>query len=261
VIDRGLLATMALIAGAVALLDRRLRRSGEEREPILALASTPVLVGLLVGRLASVIQDDPATLRRPFDLLLIRGGVEFWPGLAAVVVAAWVATRRNSTSPGARLAELAPFALWAYAVYEATCLVRDGCFGPMSSVGLRPGGIGRPQVPIGVLVGLSAATLGAAVWRWSPRLGPKKAIGLSVVGIAGIRSIAGFMLPKVTVGLTRPHRESLAVLTVGVVGIVALTLRSSVRDLGHRGPGGPGAVSAPPGCESGGAHCPGAVVE
>jgi len=259
VIDRGLLATMALIACAVALMDRRLRRRGAEREPILAMASTPLLVGLLVGRLASVIQDDPATLRRPLDLLLIRGGVEFWPGLAAVVAAIWVTARRNSTGPAAGLAELAPFALWAYAIYEATCLVRDGCFGPMSSAGLRPGGIGRPQVPIGVLVGLSAATLGAAVWRWSRRLGPKRAIGLSVVGIAGIRSIAGFMLPKVTVGLTRPHRESLAVLALGGAGFIALTLRSSVRDLGHRR--GPGAVSAPPGRESGGTHYPGAVVE
>ncbi len=225
-IDRGLLATMALIAVVVAGLDRALRRRSTHAEPIMSLASTPMLVGLAVGRLAAVFQDDPGTLRRPFDLLLIRGGMEFWPGAAAALAAAWVTSRRGPSRPAERLIELAPFALWAYAVYEAACVLRDGCFGPFAAVGLRPGGSGERQLPVGILVGLVAAALGAAVWRWSGRLGWSGVMVLSVGGLAAIRIAAGFLLPKVTAGLTRPHVESIAVLVITLVGSVVLRARA-----------------------------------
>ena len=234
-IDRGLLATMALIFGVVAIADRLLRRRLADREPVLALASTPVMIGIAIGRLAAVVQDDPATLRRPFDLLLLRGGMEFWPGVAAAVAAVWLATRRGPSRPQERLAELAPFALWAYAAYEAACLLRDGCFGPSSRLGLRPGGIGEPQLPVGVLVGVSAAALGVAVWRWSTTLRPLGVITLSVAGLAAIRAAAGFLLPKVTAGLTRAHRESITVLSISLLLGAALLARSTLRSRGAEG--------------------------
>lgn len=161
-IDRGLLATVLVMVAIVAALDRWLRRRVSPAEPILALASAPMLVGLAVGRLAAVVQDDPATLRRPFDLLLIRGGVEFWPGVAAAAAVVWVAARREKLSALGLLAELAPFALWAYAAYEASCLLREGCFGPSSPIGLQPGGQGDAEIPVGLLVGVCAGVLGRA---------------------------------------------------------------------------------------------------
>lgn len=221
-IDRGLLLTMVLMAAAVGAADRRIRRMRTGIEPILALASTPVLVGLAVGRLAAVILDDPATLRRPFDLLLIRGGVEFWPGVAAGLAACWLSARRDTGRPFGRLAELAPFGLWAYATYEAACLLRDGCFGPPSAVGLRPGGTGEPQVPVGVLVGLAVAVLGAVLWRRRAIGSAATQVVIAVTGLAAIRAAAGFLLPNVAAGLTRPHRESLVVAALGLVALAVL---------------------------------------
>lgn len=232
-IDRGLLGTMGLIVAAVAILDRLLRGRSTGKEPILGLASTPLLVGIAVGRLVAVALDDPDTLRRPFDLLLIRGGVEFWPGLAAAAAAVWVSAMREKRPPEQRLALLAPYALWAYGTYEAACLLRDGCFGPPMAAGLRPGGIGAPQLPVGVLVGLSAAALGAAVWR-IPGLRPYRVVAVSVIGMAAIRVAAGFLLPKVTSGPTRAHWESMVVLAIALLGGAGLLARSAMRSGGDR---------------------------
>lgn len=216
-IDRGLLATVVIIVGVITLLDRRLRRRGEAREPILAMASGPLMAGLAAARLAAVALDDPGVLRRPFDLLLIRGGMEFWAGMGGAAVMIWFACRREQTSGWHRLADLAPFALWAYAAFEATCVVRDGCFGPSSSLGLRPGGLGEPQLPTGLLVGVAVGGVATVLWRARRRLSATVVVAAGVVAVAGARSVSGFALPKVTAGLTRPHRESLAVLTVGVL--------------------------------------------
>jgi len=156
VIDRGLFATVALVFAIISILDRLLRRPSREGDSILGLASAPLMFGIAAGRLVAVAMEDPATLRRPLDLLLIRGGMEFWPGLLAAATAVCVASRRDGTRAEQRIAVLSPFALWAYGVYEVTCLLRDGCFGPPFSGGLRPGGIGEPQLPVGALVGVGA---------------------------------------------------------------------------------------------------------
>ncbi|MEO7836804.1 MAG: prolipoprotein diacylglyceryl transferase family protein [Acidimicrobiales bacterium] len=224
-IDRGLLVTMLLAAAAVALVDRRLRRRGAPLEPMLSLTSTPLLVGLAVARLVAVALDDPATMLRPFDLLLIRGGMEFWGGVLGAATAMWVGARRSRTSPLERVADVAPFALLAYAVYEAACLVRDGCFGPASSVGIRPGGLGQRQVPVGILVGLAAAGLSVAAWRLSRRVRPAAVFALSLGGLALIRSAAGFASPRISAGLTRPHRESLVALALSLLWTAVMLAR------------------------------------
>lgn len=220
-IDRGLLATIVLIVVTVAVLDRRLRRRGNPMEPVSALASTPLLVGMAAARLTAVLLDDPATLLRPFDLLLIRGGMEFWPGVVAASASIWFVARHRPAGAIERAAEVVPFALFAYAVYEAGCVLRDGCFGPSSPAGLRPGGIGQPQIPVGILVGLAAAGLGGMAWRCSGRRSPAGVVAFSLIGLAIIRSVAGFALPKLTTGLTRPHWESLLVL-VGLLCSAAI---------------------------------------
>jgi len=226
VIDRGLLLTMALMAVVVAAADRGIRRRGSPAEPVLSLASTPLVVGLAAARLAAVALDDPATMLRPFDLLLIRGGMELWPGVAAAAAAVWLATARTRSGTLERVAELVPFALLAYAVYEATCLLRDGCFGPSSPVGLRPGGLGPRQVPVGVFVGLTSAALAVSAWRASRFVRPSVVSAFSVLGLAASRSAAGFYLPKVSAGLTRSHRESLLVLTLALLwAAVAFSVR------------------------------------
>jgi len=228
-IDKGLLATVALAAVVVAVLDRWLRRRGTSKDPVSALSSTPLIVGLAAARLTAVLLDDPATLLRPFDLLLIRGGMEFWAGVAGASAAVWLGAGRRRLTALDRAVEIAPFALFAYAVYEAACLLRDGCFGPASPVGLRPGGLGDAQLPVGLLVGLATAALGSLAWRWSRRGRPSGAVVvLALTGLAAIRSAAGFALPKLTSGLTRPHIESLLAFGIGLV--CSLGMRRDGRD-------------------------------
>lgn len=227
-IDRGLLASMALIVAIVALLDRGIRRRAHDGETILNLAATPLLVGLLTGRLVAVLQDDPATLSRPLDLLLIRGGVDFWPGVAAAAGVVALGARRREVAPAAAIA-LVAFGLWAYAIYEAACVLRDGCFGPPSPVGLRPGGVGDRQVPVGLLMGLVVAGLGVLVWRHRDRLGLAGVLAVSVTGLAAVRAAAGFALPKVSAGLTRAHRQSLVVLAGALLASLAVLAMARAR--------------------------------
>lgn len=234
-IDRGLLATIILMAAVVAVLDRALRRDRGPAERILTLASVPLVAGLAAGRLAAVLLDDPATLRRPFDLLLIRGGMELWPGVAAGAATAWAAARRNGVGGAVRLAELAPFGLWAYAAYEALCLVREDCFGPLWHLGPRPGGVGGGQFPVGVAVGVAVAAAGVLIWRASARIGAASVVVASVGATAAVRALAAVALPDVASGLTRPHVESLAVASGATAWLAAawwLRRRCRGRDAG-----------------------------
>src|SRR3546814_7909727 len=72
--------------------------------------------------------DDPESLGSIRALLVVRSGVEFWAGLAVFFVLLRRSVVRQHRRRGHEaLAELAPFALWGYALYEATCGLRDGC--------------------------------------------------------------------------------------------------------------------------------------
>ena len=241
-IDRALLATIVLMVAVVAGADRALRRSRPSAERVLAMASMPVAAGLAAGRLAAVLLDDPGTLRRPFDLLLIRGGMELWPGVAAGAAVAWVAARRDGVSGKGRLAELAPFGLWAYAAYEALCLVREDCFGPLWHLGPRPGGVGGGQFPVGVALGVAVAASGIVVWRSSRRVSHASLVVASLWAIAAARSLAAFALPDLASGLTRPHIESLVVASGAAVWLAATGIR---RRRGGDAAGVPAAAPSP----------------
>ncbi|HJT95074.1 MAG TPA: hypothetical protein VJ777_24565, partial [Mycobacterium sp.] len=88
-IDTGLLVSLAVVYGVVWAAGRwHLFRSGDGALDIIA---TPAFIGLAVGRVVAVLFEDPNALRRIGDMLIIRSGVEFWPGLAAGAVAVLVA--------------------------------------------------------------------------------------------------------------------------------------------------------------------------
>ncbi|MEQ9162311.1 MAG: hypothetical protein RLN74_06360, partial [Ilumatobacter fluminis] len=129
-IDVGLLLTMIVAVGVPSLVARwwPLTTFGE---PVgfLDVAIWPAMVGLGVGRLVAVALDGPSSLGSLSDLLIIRSGVEFWPGVAAAMLAAAWSAHRSGVASFDRLADLVPLALIGYAGYEATCLVRDGCYG------------------------------------------------------------------------------------------------------------------------------------
>ena len=159
----------------------------------------------------------------PRDVLIVRSGVEFWAGVAAGVLLAVLGARRDSAAPSERLADLAPYALLAYGGYEAACLVRDGCYGPNSSIGLVPRGLSTRMLPIGILAALVCVAVGLLLIRLGRRR-PVTEVLLAVATVASVRAIASFWLPRIGDGPTRQHRQSIlvAVAAVGVIAILAL---------------------------------------
>ena len=212
--DRGLLFSGVVIAALLYAASRWLPVGRFERSEVLDQLVVPVVAGVLAGRAVAAALDDPASLRSLRAFLVIRGGVELWPGVAAAAGALAVGLRRRGGPEPVLdgLAVLAPFLLLAYAGYEATCVLRDGCYGPASPVGLVPDGLQTRQFPVGLVV--AAVVLGLA-WRlatWSTDAGVKLVV--AVGGVAMARAVASIWLPRLGDGLTRPHRESIAIAVV-----------------------------------------------
>lgn len=229
-IDRGLLLTLGLMAAGVSALVRVAPPRTTSRNDLFDIVSLPLFVGLATARLTTVALDDPSALRRLSDLLLIRGGMDLWAGVLAGFMALLVAIRRRRHASAVPfLADVAPYALWTVAIYEGTCVLRDGCFGPASFFGLHPAGVGYRQLPIGLMVGGAVAVLGVVVRRLAAS-DPPAALIAAVAGLAAVRSVAAVWLPRISDGLTRQHRQSIAVLVIAVVGGAAvLVLRLRLR--------------------------------
>ena len=223
-IDQALLLTMILMALAVSLSRRLWPPIREENRDPLGVGLPALAVGMLAGRLAAMALDDPSGITRLRDVLLIRGGAEFWPGVAAGLVTLVAMARRERLSAWGRLADLAPQALVAYAVFEATCIVRDGCFGPDAPFGLRPEGVQARQLPVGLLVGVAAMALARVASRMSPD--PPRVLLVAIGGLAALRTAAAFGLPHLGSGPTRQHVESVVVLGVAAAaGVTGALIR------------------------------------
>ncbi len=212
-IDFGLLMSVIVALAIPSAVARRwpLRTFGEDAS-VLDVFIVPATAGLLVGRLVTLALDDPGSIGSLSDMLVIRSGVEFWPAAgAALVVVAWQA-RREGIDASVRLAEVAPLALIGYAAYEAACLFRDGCFGPLSTFGLRPDGMDEKMFPVGLALaaGIAAA---AALVRHLRRIGwpPLAVVAGAVAFVAIARSWTSIWLPHVGEAMTRQHRSSIVV--------------------------------------------------
>ena len=107
-IDYGLLMSV-IVTLAASSLAMRLRPPRTYNSPVSALdiMLLPGLVGLVVGRLSTLAIDDPRAIGQVSDMLVIRSGVEFWPGVAAAaIVIAW-SGHRAQVSPIERVVDLA----------------------------------------------------------------------------------------------------------------------------------------------------------
>jgi uncharacterized membrane protein YhaH (DUF805 family) len=238
VIDVGLLLAMIVAVAAPVLVSRRWPlRTVEPPASLLDVALGPALAGLAVGRLTAVALDDPRSLLSPADLLIIRSGVELWPGvMAATALAAWSA-RRVGVAAIDRLADGAPFALVSYAGYEVTCPFRGGCFGPEAPVGLRPPGLTTTMVPVGILIAVAVA-VGAFVVR---RLADRGASGglipvMAILVVASVRAVGSIWLPHVGSGPTRQHLTSAIVAVIAAVTLVGLLRLERRRGAGQAPP-------------------------
>ena len=137
----------------------------------------------------------------------------------------WIAfrARQDNVSPAGRLAAITAPALVAWACYEATCLLHDGCPGPVTTFGLRPDGLVQRMFPISLGVAAAAAGAAVVVRRWHRHgLPDLQVIAVALLSLATIRSFASIWLPHIGNGLTRQHRTSIAVAIVTFIGLVAL---------------------------------------
>ncbi len=224
-IDYGLLISVVLALGAPSTLSRRWNIAGYRGSvTFLDVALAPAFIGLLVGRLVALGIDDPASIVSLSDLLIVRSGVEFWPGVAAAALALMASARMYEMPILTRVAALAPLSMIGYASYEAACVFRDGCFGPVSPLGLIPPGVGSRMLPIGWIMA-AAITLGALLTqRLAMASQPRAVVVLtSLVWVAGVRATGSIWLPHVGNGLTRQHLTSIAVATTSLAALVALS--------------------------------------
>lgn len=225
--DYGLLFSMLVAFAIPGLAARRWPlHTFEHTTGFLDAALMPAMAGLAVGRVAAITLDDPRSVGRFADMLVIRSGVEFWPGaIAALGVAAWSA-RRAGTAPMARLVDIAPLAMIGYAGYEATCLFRDGCYGPHSGFGLRPDGLQARMLPVGLLIAVIIAAGAVAVKQMEQRGSlPMVVVAAGIAMVSTVRAVGSFWLPKVGDGLTRQHISSIIV-SVGSISLVVALLGS-----------------------------------
>ncbi len=228
-IDFGLLMSIIVAFGAPSALSRRWIITGYRGSvSFIDVAIAPAFVGLIVGRSAALALDDPASIMSLSDFLIIRSGVEFWPGVAAAALALVASARIYELPPLTRVAALAPLSMVGYAAYEAACVFRDGCFGPLSRIGLTPPGVESRMLPIGWIMA-AAIIAGAMLTR---RLGlaghPRGLVVLtSLAWIAGVRAIGSTWLPHVGDGLTRQHLSSIALTAISLIAAVATRLSTS----------------------------------
>jgi hypothetical protein len=228
-IDTGLLATMVIVIMVPAVFVHPWPQSAVPAG-LIDTSLGALMIGLVAGRLTSVLIDDPSSIGRINDVMIVRSGVEFWAGAGAGT--AWIVwrARREGVAPRRRLAALTAPALVAWACYEATCLLRDGCAGPVSPFGLHPPGLVERMFPVGLAM---AAGAGLAAWgtrRLHRRGMPDgQVVVLAVLSVAAIRAAASFWLPRVGDGLTRQHRESLLIAVACIIWFGATAMRHRSR--------------------------------
>lgn len=221
-IDTGLLASILIVAAGLHLFARWSPPTLIDRPALSELWVGPVLLGLVLARVVFVAFDDPTSLASVRDLLVFRSGLEFWAGAAVAVAGVTWKARHLQPGPLAVLGASMPFGLFGVALYEAGCVVRDGCFGPPSGLGLVPPGLERRMLPLGLFVCATLLAVGALLKRlWL--LSPSFAVAISGLSLAGTRAVASRGLPSI--GPSRIQVESDVVAAVSAIAVIALSIR------------------------------------
>ena len=234
-IDYGLLVSMMLAFGLPSLVGNRWTVSDRDA-PVgfIDVALIPAFVGLAVGRLTTLALDDPSSIGSIPDMLIIRSGVEFWPGVAGAVAAVLVSARIGQVSPSNRVKELAPLAMIGYASYEAACVFRDGCFGPESAIGIRPPGLTATMFPVGWIVAVAVVLAAFGLHVLAVRGNSAWVLALaSIAAVASVRSVASIWLPHVGDGLTRQHWSSIVVAVASLAALVMAAGRTNRLQAGN----------------------------
>jgi prolipoprotein diacylglyceryltransferase len=220
VIDLGLIWTLVAMGAVVWAFGRIADPVTLERGSLVDTMWLPLLVGAAVARFVYLLLAGALVSTGIGGFLLVRNGVSFWPGLVAGCAVVIAAARRERVDPWMRVADLAPVALAAYGAFEATCILRDGCYGPITVVGLTPSGLTQPQFPVGIVVGGAAVASAVLLERWW-ELRPRT-VALAALGtVAGLRWITWFLLPRAPgTGAGAQWANTIVLVGVGLVHTV-----------------------------------------
>lgn len=179
--------------------------------------------GLLIGRLAMMIEAGVNPITNPMQVLLLRSGVSTAAAsLGAIAVFAFLSRRHLREAADA----IAPAALAGLAGWHAGCVPTGSCLGTESSLpwafALEGSTVTRHPVELYAAALLLTASIALAVWkqRGRPALGAPAGLALAAAG--GIRLI------------TEPMRVSLAggpylVYLAGLVAGIAMTVWAILR--------------------------------
>ncbi len=214
----------AALAGLAAawLSARLLARSGLHPIPDNAfdLILNAAVVGVLVGRVWSMVAAGTNPVTNPGDLIVIRGGVDpLGASLGAMGTLLW-ATRRDGW---ATLDEIAPVALWGLSGWHAGCVITGACLGVATSLpwafSAAGSDVGRHPVELYTALLLAAGALVLSRLRTS-RPGLVAALAVLVAGTARL--------------MTEPLRLSLgggrtSLYVAGVIGAAIVAVAAARR--------------------------------
>jgi hypothetical protein len=177
-------------------------------------------IGVFSGRLFEMIASGVNPVTNPFDVILVRGGVDtVAASIAALGTLAWV-FRADLTA----LDALAPAALLGLAGWHAGCLWTGSCLGTATGGGwgfTLPGSqVGRHPTEL-----YAAAALIAMALLITRRTGRFAATGLALAGAGAVRAATQPLRPSLTGG---PLWAYLTAVVLGL-GIVAYSRWSSGR--------------------------------
>ncbi len=174
----------ALTGAAFTWIGLRIWSDGLPPKPFDVLIGAAV-VGLLVGRLAAMVQQDVNPLTAPSQIILVRGGVDTgFATLGALAALAWMLRGRTTLADS-----LAPSALLGLAGWHAGCLWRSACLGTASELpwAWAQSGSSITRHPVEIYAALGLMAMAALIARLGPR--PYLKTGLALAG-AGVMRLA-----------------------------------------------------------------------
>lgn len=230
-IDYGLLMIMIIAFGlpTVVACGWPLTSSGEPVDYV-DVAVGPAVATSVFGRLVILLLDDSNSMGSISDMVIVRSGVEFWPGVAAAIAALAWSSRRAESSLLAKVAAGPARHARPRRVRGRTCVSRL-LFRAESDIGLRPPGLSPTMVPVGWFIAGTVAT-GAVGVRGLAARGASQGVIVSAaaLGVATVRAVGSIWLPHVGGGLTGQHLTSIAVAVgAGVALLIALVVPSGRR--------------------------------
>ena len=147
-----------------------------------------IFLGLLIGRLWSMVDAGTSPFARPGDVLLVRGGVATGPAaFVALATFAWI--MRNDIWWA--IDSVAPAAIAGLAGWHASCLVTGSCLGKITSLpwALSEPGSTVTRHPTELYVAIALVLVAGALVLWKMRDRPPPGVigAVALIAAAGAR--------------------------------------------------------------------------